>query len=295
MEDNKEISALFHLIDDPDEEVFDVISQRIVDYGKPIIPHLEHLWESTLDEPTQERIELLIHRLHYTDLTEDIRQWSDAGHHDLLVGSLLVSKFMYPDLATAPVLMEIEKIRRNVWLELNNYLTPLEQVNVVRNILYHYYGLKGGDINYAEPKEFLLHKTIESKRGNQLANGILYLLICELLDIPVQHINIPQQFVVAYFRQGQSNTFQPSSPDAAPDPRQFIEFFIDPSSGQVFTHHDVETYLRRLSVDPLPAYFEPRSNKEVIKTLLLEFSKCFSGEQDRYKQEELLRLASLLD
>ena len=47
MEESKEISALFHLIDDPDEEVFDAVSKKIVDYGKPIIPNLEHLWETT--------------------------------------------------------------------------------------------------------------------------------------------------------------------------------------------------------------------------------------------------------
>ena len=75
METNKEISALFHLIDDPDQEVFEAVSQKIVDYGKPIIPNLEHLWETTPEEHTQERIELLIHRLHYRDLTEDFRQW----------------------------------------------------------------------------------------------------------------------------------------------------------------------------------------------------------------------------
>jgi hypothetical protein len=46
METNTEITALFHLIDDPDEEVFNAISQKIVDYGKPIIPNLEHLWET---------------------------------------------------------------------------------------------------------------------------------------------------------------------------------------------------------------------------------------------------------
>ena len=57
METNKEISALFHLIDDPDEEVFDAVSQKIVDYGKPIIPNLEHLWETTPNEEIQLRIE----------------------------------------------------------------------------------------------------------------------------------------------------------------------------------------------------------------------------------------------
>ncbi len=125
METNKEISALLTLIDDPDEEVFGLVSNKIVDYGTNIIPNLEHLWETTPDEEVQTRIELLIHRLHFTDLTEDFRQWNVSGHHDLLLGAMLTSKFQFPDVSTAPVMQEIEKVRRNIWLELNNYLTPL--------------------------------------------------------------------------------------------------------------------------------------------------------------------------
>ena len=64
MEETKEISALFKLIDDPDEEVFGAVSSKIVDFGKTIIPNLENLWETTPNEQIQERIELIIHRLH---------------------------------------------------------------------------------------------------------------------------------------------------------------------------------------------------------------------------------------
>src|SRR5688572_25711876 len=127
METNKEISALSHLIDDPDEEVFDAVSRKIVDYGKPIIPNLEHLWETTPDEPTQGRIEIVIDRRHYRDLTEDFRQWNVCGQHNLMLGAMLTCKFLYRELSTTPVMQEIEKIRRNIWLELNNSLTPLEQ------------------------------------------------------------------------------------------------------------------------------------------------------------------------
>ncbi|MGQ0740283.1 MAG: transglutaminase family protein, partial [Bacteroidota bacterium] len=243
METNKEISALFTLIDDPDEEVFGAVSNKIVDYGRNIIPNLEHLWETTPNEAVQNRIELLIHRLHYTDLTEDFRQWSVSGHHDLMLGAMLVSKFQYPDVSTTQVLQEIEKVRRNIWLELNNYLTPLEQINIVTSILYSYYGLKGGETNYKEPNEFLLHKTLEAKRGNQIANGILYLVLCELLDIPVRAIRIPKQFIMAYFKPGYSD-------ESLPNPVHKIEFFIDPTSGQVFTHQDVEGYFKRISVPP---------------------------------------------
>ena len=288
METNKEISALLHLIDDPDEEVFDAVCKKIVDYGKPIIPNLEHLWENTPDQPIQERIELLIHRLHFRDLSEDFRQWTVSGHHDLMLGAMLTCKFQYPDLATSPVMQEIEKIRRNIWLELNNYLTPLEQINIVTSILYSYYGLKGGETNYKEPNEFLLHKTLEAKRGNQISNGILYLMLCELLDIPVRAVHIPRQFIIAYFKPGYSD-------ESLPNPVHKIEFFIDPSTGQVFTHQDVESYFKRISVPPVPTYFKPQKNKQVIRELLEEFSKCFSDEKQQYKQVELLDLASMLE
>jgi len=288
METNNEITALLTLLDDPDQEVFNAVSEKIVDYGKPIIPNLEHLWETTPEEHTQERIELLIHRLHYRDLTEDFRQWNISGHHDLMLGALLVAKFQYPDISTSPVLLEIEKIRRNIWLELNNYLTPLEQINIVTSILYSYYGLKGGETNYTEPNEFLLHKTLETKRGNQISNGLLYLLLCELLDIPIRAIHLPKQFIIAYFKPGYSE-------ENLPDPYHKIEFFIDPASGQVFTHQDVESYFKRISVHPVNAFFKPQMNKRVIIQLLEEFSKCFDNEKEKYKQNELIQLTSLLD
>ena len=288
MENNKEISALLTLIDDPDEEVFGAVSEKIVDYGKIIIPNLEHLWETTPNEGVQSRIELLIHRLHYTDLTEDFRQWGLSGHHDLMLGAMLVSKFQYPDVSTSQVLQEIEKVRRNIWLELNNYLTPLEQVNIVTSILYSYYGLKGGETNYKEPNEFLLHKTLEAKRGNQVSNGILYLVLCELLDIPIRAIKIPKQFIVAYFKPGYSD-------ENIPNPIHKIEFFIDPTSGQVFTHHDVESYFKRISIPPIGTYFKPQKNIQVIQQLLEEFSKCFDSDKYGYKKAELTDLAKMLD
>lgn len=288
MEETKEISALLKLIDDPDDEVFGSVSQRIIQYGRTIIPNLEDLWENTISEDTQERIELLIHRLHLTDLTEDFKQWSLAGHHDLMVGALLASKFQYPDLSTASTLQEMEKLRRNIWLELNHYLTPLEQVRIVTGILYGYYSLKSNELNYSNVNDFLLHKVVETKRGNQISNGILYLILCDLLDIPVKAIDLPKQFVLAYFKPGYSSESEDQHINK-------IEFFIDPTSGQVFSHKDVEAYFKRISVPPVHAYFKPYSNKRVIQNLLEEMAKCFDDEKNFYKSQELLQLAGQLD
>jgi len=289
MQETKEIKALFHLIDDPDQEVFDSVSTRIVSYGRGIIPNLENLWENTISGDVQERIELLIHKLHYHDLTEDFIHWKNSSYQDLLTAALLVSKFQYPDLVTTPVLQEVEKLRRNIWLELNSYLTPLEQVNVLTSILYNYYGLKGTEVAYQQPEEFLINKLIETKRGNSIANGILYLLLSELLDIPVKAINIPRQFVLAYIKPTYDENPERLSP------QQRIEFFIDPMSGQVFSHKDVDSYFKRVSVPPVASYFKPLSHNRIIQSALEEFSKCFDDERNAYKKTELLELAKLLN
>lgn len=288
MEENKEISALFHLIDDPDEEVFSVVSTRIIDFGKGIIPNLENLWENTVSEEVQERIELLIHRLHFRDLTDDAEQWNKNLHQDLLTGALLVARFQYPEMVTAQVYQEVEKLRRNIWLELNNYLTPLEQVNVLTSILYNYYNLRGTEIAYQHPEEFLINKQLETRRGNAIANGILYLIVSELLDVPVRAINIPRQFVLGYFRSDYDFTRHTENP------LYRTEFFIDPMSGQVFTHKDIDNYFKRINVPPVASYFKPLSNKQIIRGLLEEFSKCFDDDKNRYKQQELLALAELI-
>ena len=121
MQESKEIKALLHLIDDPDEEVFTTISDRIISYGRGIIPNLEYLWENTLQNSIQERIEMLIHRLHYRDLTEDFQRWKTSSYHDLLTASLLVSSLVNLILLTSKpgdtkvcAMLSCEPPRKNV-------------------------------------------------------------------------------------------------------------------------------------------------------------------------------------
>lgn len=288
MEENREICALFNLIDDPDEEVFTSVSQRIVDYGRNIIPNLENLWENSPREDIQERIEMLIHRLHYSDLVNDLTEWRDSAYHDLLFGALLVAKFQYPDLHTAPVLQEMEKIRRNVWLELNSYLTPLEQAHVISSIVYNYYSLKGADLDYKDPDHFFIHRVLQNKKGNSVSNGILYLILAEQLDIPVRAIHVPNQFVLAFFHSD-FEVFRPED-----NPQHKIHFYVDGKTGQPFSHNDLDHYFKRTDTPPQPEYFIPYNHIDIIELLLKELSRCFSSPLNQYKQDELLQLASLL-
>jgi regulator of sirC expression with transglutaminase-like and TPR domain len=283
----KEIAALFTLIDDPDEEVYHTVEQQLMRYGLPIVPSLEHLWEHTISEAVQERIETIIHKLHFSDLQTEFTNWK-RGDAELLFGALLVAKYQFPEMAASTPLQEIEKIRRNVWIEMNSYLTPLEQVKVLESILYNYYKLRGGEISYNQPNEFTISKLLETKKGNAITTGILYLIICEMLDIPIQAIQVPRQFLLAYFQPGTlATTDEPIS--------NRIKFYIDPSTGTAYSHQDIETYFRKISVPPVPAYFRPMNNRRIIQLLLEEFAKCFDNDKQGYKYDELMELSAWIE
>lgn len=283
-----EIKALLRLIDDPDDEVYDTISEKIVHYGKDIIPNLESLWELTADEILQQRIEQLIHRVHFQDLQEEFLGWSQSKRPELLRGAILVAKYQFPDLNIPSLLSKFDTIRRNIWLELNNYLTPLEQVNIFNNILYNYYKLQGHELTEREPKYFFINQVLEGKHGNSYSLGILYLALCEMLDIPIFAMDIPRQFVFAYIDT--LHHFFATDNEGV----QQVQFFIDPMNGMVYTQTDVTTYLKKINAMDSDAYYTPLDSKRIIYKMLEELALCYRYKKQEQKADEIQQLMSII-
>lgn len=289
MHDNKEVNALFNLLDDPDAEVYSIISERLMKYGNSIIPNLENVWENSVCNNVQNRIETLIHKLQYHELQNDLTEWSSNTYNDLLFGALLVAKYQYPDLHTTPILQDLDRIKRNIWLELNNNLTPLEQANVLCSILYNYYQLSGNEVCYENPNDFFINKVLESKRGNAISMGILYQVMCDLLDINASIINIPKQMIIAFYH---SDFYADKSND---DARDHIHFYVDATNGQAYSYKDIELYFKRISLKPTKEHFKQLSHKRTIQILLEEVGKCFYNSNLEEKRVEVTALAKILE
>lgn len=285
-----EIHALIRLIDDPDDEVFDTVAAKLLDYGREIIPRLEQLWEVTADESLQARIEMLIHRVHFQDLQAEFMEWRDARRPELLRGAILIAKYRFPDLNVPALLSHFDQIRRNIWLELNNYLTPLEQVNVLNSMLFNYYKLQGHELTKREPQHFFINNVLESRQGNSYSLGVLYLALCELLDIPVFAVRLPRQFIFAYI-----DTLHHFFAQSEKNAQQQIQFFIDPLNGMVYTQHDVTAYLRKINAPETDEqYFIPMTSRDIIYRMLEELKLCYQYKREDGKAAEIEQLLQLL-
>jgi regulator of sirC expression with transglutaminase-like and TPR domain len=284
-----EIKALFSLMDDPDYEVYNTVAEKLLECGKVIIPSLEHLWETVDDEIVQERIATLIHRVHFQDLQQELKEWCSSKNPELMRGAILVARYQYPDLNVPFLLTQFDQIRRNLWLELNNYLTPIEKINVFNSILYNYYKLHGHELSEHKPDNFFINILLESKKGNPYSIGVLFLALSELLDIPIFAVDIPRQFLLAYFDILQH--FYTTDNTIA---RQ-ISFYIDPLNGMIYTQTDVDNYLHKIkAAGARHQFLKPQSSVQTIYKLLEELSLCYRYNKDDERAEEIQQLMRII-
>lgn len=282
---DKEMVALLQLIDDPDEEVFDTVSQKLLSYGKAIVPDLEALWEVSDSKLAQSRIETLIHLSFYQQLQTELIHWSKAAHPSALEAALIIAKFRFPEMDKENILHQFELMRRNVWLELNNFLSPLEQINIINGILFNFFRLKGHELTEHNPNLFYVNHTVESRQGNAFSIGILYLTLCEMLDVPIFAIDLPDQFILAYFDHVYS--FEDMDEENA---IQRVQFFIDPANGMVYNRNDIMMYLKKNGQYDRFTQLTALDSRTVIALLLEHLATTYDniGEPERAIEIESL-------
>jgi regulator of sirC expression with transglutaminase-like and TPR domain len=277
----KELSALINLLDEPDENAFVRIREKIFSFGQEAIPVLENAWENSFEGIVQDRIEGIVKKIQQDILLFEFSDWIKLGSTDLLKGFLLVSRSQYPDLDQENITIRIEQMKMDAWLELNDNLTALENIKVLNHIIFDLHNFDGNKINIHAPQNSYINTLLETRKGSPLTLGMLYLIIAQKLNVPVYGVNLPQHFILAY-------TTEIVKP--IPDENDVL-FYINPfNKGAIFTRREIELFIRQLKVKPVESFFAPCTNIEIIKRLInnLKFSYERSGQQDKIDDLETL-------
>ncbi len=284
----KELDALMNLLDEPNEDIFQAIRDRIFAHGRVAVPVLEHAWENTFDPLIQHRIEDLIHQIQFENLKKELHNWAQFGHHDLLQGALLVSKFQYPDLDEDTVIKKVGLISQDVWLELNQNLTGLEKVKVINHILFDTHKLAGNVTNINAAENFFINNLLDSKKGSPLILGVIYISIAQGMKIPVYGVDLPRHFVLAY-----TDEIMLAPRDI---PEGEVLFYINPfNRGAVFTRNEIELFIKQLKLERKESYFIPCDNKTIIRRLISELINIYDQSGNPVKRDEMTELLGMID
>ena len=286
---DSELKALISLLDEEDELILHQVENKILSYGANALPVLEKAWENTLDNCLQNRIEHISHKINFLNVYHELSYWNSFDNHNLLQAFITVAKFQFPNLKEEVVLQQFEEIYKDIWLELNDNLTALEKIKVINHVLFEIYGFTGNKANYYAPQNSYVNQVLESRKGNPLSLGIIYLIIAQKLNIPISGVNLPEHFILAY-------TNKKSDDYLSFLDENYVLFYINPfSKGIVFTKKEIDVFLKNLKIQSLPDYYLPCQNSQIIKRLLNNLIVAYQKIENTTKVAELKKLLKIFD
>jgi regulator of sirC expression with transglutaminase-like and TPR domain len=269
---NKELEALISLLEDPDHLVFDSVVNRLIELGEEVVIPLEQRWEITLKPELQERIENVIKQIQFSTLKRELNRWKLTGGDNLLYGAYLVAKFQYPELEFEPMNKVMEKIKRDIWLELNNDLTALEKVKVINYFMYEIYKFDKSLKKPHTPQLYLINHVFDTFKGSPVILGLIYAEVARRLNLPIYGVNLPRNFVLCYYDE-----------EYLEDPNGIL-FYINPSDkGGALGLKELKYFLNQLKIEERDFYFKPCSNIDIIERLAvnLQYAYDHSGQPDK--------------
>lgn len=284
--DKSKIDALIALLDDTDTEVLNAVTDSLLKEGIYIVPQLEKAWETTLDEKLQGRLENVIHNIQFDTTRNNLKRWISEDATYIMEGAVYLSQFQFPEVNFQKLDAEIDKIKNDIWLEINNNLTALEKVKILNYVIFELHKYTRNTSNFYSPQNSYINQVIESKKGNPISIAIIYMAVAYKLGLPIYGVNLPKNFILAYkdeFRQCDSE-------DEADD----VLFYINPyNKGAVLGRREIEYFIKQQKIKTDKSFYIPCSNKDIvirlISNLILSYEKLgFNDKIDHLK--ELLKI-----
>lgn len=280
--------ALVSLLEDPDEKIYLVIKQVIKAERERIEPMLqEALKESLRGSKYFERIASILHEIHIDRVKRNLKDWKMSSEKDLLKALVTLSNLQQPSLNLEQIESAIETIKRDVWLELNDYQTAFEQVKIFNYVFFEVHRFEVLPSAQVALKHLNVAHVLETKQGNPLIIGLLYSIIAHRLQLPIYGIDFPGVFILAWMDEKQ----------VAIEVEMLNEygvlFYINPAGkGIIFDDQQIHAFLKEIEVEPNRRYFEPTSNTGLIHRYLKACEDSCKFQGDLTILEDLLEIKS---
>jgi hypothetical protein len=289
MDENK-LASLISLLDDPDEAVFKLIQGQILSEGISIVERLEHIWETSLDDLMQRRIELLIQTIQLNDTQEKIKKWANNEILDLFEGVFLISRYQYPGLKIKNIQAQIDKIKKEVWLEYKANFTSLEKITILNHVFFNRYKFKVDRSHNVSPQNCFINRVLDTRKGYSISVAILYMLVGRALQLPLQYYDFEESPLIGYADEKMS-TFAVGEEQN----KQLAIFYVNTSNkGAIIGPREVEYFLQSGEVLEGKKSLEPCTDRQIIKCLVEKLRDDYRKIGMQEKVDYLIQIAEIL-
>jgi regulator of sirC expression with transglutaminase-like and TPR domain len=233
------------------------VQDKLISLGNEVIPRLEEAWGEEADERIQGRIEDIIHLIQSRATFDQLRAWKAQEAPSLLEGWSLVTRYQFPELDQTQLQREVSRLVNRMLFEKERYRANRRKLQ--------------------DPKNYYLNSLIETRKGGPISLGMLYLVICQQLEIPLQGLILPGYFALAH-NEGDT------------------EFYVDVfNKGAFFFRNDLSRFLKEIKAEDAAKFYEPRSTRAIIRELVRILGACYQRMKEPEKVKAFERLLAVMD
>ncbi|MCL2413986.1 MAG: transglutaminase-like domain-containing protein [Bacteroidales bacterium] len=289
METTSKISALIKLIDDPDEQVFWQIKNEILSMGSIVIPSLESALISASDGNFIERVNEILSEIQNESLYQNFENWLKSEEQDLLELMILVEQIRDFNFSRQSIIEPVAQIKMDIWLELNENQTILEQIKIVDRIFYTKHNFEADEREPYELPNYFISNLLKNKKGNDTTLGLLYLYLVRSQNISFWGVKLLSNFILAYTNSLENKTIDD------------VLFYLNPykvhevpyKNAAKFSRPNLQDFFANAGVELNIADITPCSNVDIARRWLWFIQQAYIRKNNEEKTDLLNKLLKL--
>ncbi|MDR2906362.1 MAG: transglutaminase-like domain-containing protein [Bacteroidales bacterium] len=275
------ISALIKLLEDPDEQIFSQVRNEILSMGEMAIPDLENALVSSSNEDYTERITDILNDIQTERLVKNFAHWKNSQEQDLLELMVLIEQIRDFNFVKQHIVERIAQIKMDIWLELNEHQTILEQIKIINRIFYAKHGLTADEKEPANLHHFFVYNVLMSKKGNDTTLGVLYLYLAQSQRISFSGVKLLSNFLLAYTHSSGSKSLDD------------VLFYLNPyKNAAMFPLSNLLEYFAAAGIKLNVSEVTPCSNVDIANRWLWFIQQVYINKGD---EEKLALVNKLLE
>jgi len=288
MMNKTEIISLLKLLEDPDENVYQVIKDKIIDNKEMFKIYLENYHSLSIDHLALERSESILDEIFFYEFRNELIKYLDDPDSDLLQGSLLLETYFNREVDINQLKDNCREIIQSVWLEFNEQLTVIEKVKIINRILFRVYNFKKYPVGEFRQEYLSFTNCISYRKYISPTIALLYCIIAEQTKVPLYSLDIPGIFLLGYLNKEVSKAIGNENSNG-------IVFYLHPyDEGELVNHKVIEKYLKMQRLHESLDDIEIRSYKDFLFYLFeLRIMVLKQSDKDSFEvkySDEVLKL-----
>ena len=243
-----EITALIHLLDDPDLEVQASVHARLRELPPAAEPLLAAASAGS-PPPLQAALSQVLRQPRFERLLHAWLQVLAQPEINLEDAVFLLARYGNPDLDEAPYRALLDHLAGQVKPRIAA-ATGSQRALLLSSFFCDDLGFAGNEQDYYDARNSYLDWVLDHRRGLPITLSVIILLLGKRLDLPLYGINMPAHFLVMY-REDASVLF--------------IDLF---HGGTFLTRKDCEGFLERAGISVQDSYFEPTTTPAILQRMI---------------------------